>query len=71
MSDFQNLDLRSPRARRAAGGSLRGILIALGVVFALFVLLAMLGTANEDGDAVAPAGDAQQSAPVATELVGE
>ena len=78
MSDYQNLDLRSPQARRAEGGALRGILITLGVVLVIFALLAALGAGTRDGETVAPAVqnemsapavESQQSAPAATQPV--
>lgn len=71
MSDFQNLDLRSPQSRRAGGGPLRGILITLAVVAVLFVLLAVLGAVNGGGEQVAPAIEGEQSAPAATQSVGD
>ena len=71
MSDYQNLDLRSPERRRAQGGAVNAILITIGVVVVLFVVLAVLGAINGSEGPAVLAGDATQTAPAATGTVGE
>lgn len=71
MSDYHNLDLRSPERRRSQGGAFNAILITIGVVVVLFVVLAVLGAINGSDVPTVPAGDATQSEPAATGAAGE
>lgn len=68
MSDYPN-----PNLHRSDGVSAKGILITLGVILAVFALLAALGAGTRGGDPVLPAAtdDAAATAPATPQPVNE
>ena len=71
MSDYHNLDLRSPAARRAGGMSMRNVLATLAAIIFLFLLLAALGAGTRGGDPAMPTGAAEGTVPAVTQPAEE